>query len=558
MSPPMVDGDARRAAAADARTRELALSALATGLCHDADLAVVVHDGAWCYMPERRAIGVPRADLVRLGEEACAGIIAHEVGHARVSRYHAWLREREPAAMWALVLNAIEDVRCEAWMCARYPGVRSWLATARGASETRAIQAPTMFVAALLAAAATAEDGAPGASEASLTAPPASDASRRVRAVLDATREARSRYARTRPSAMADEVAVFASAKEAFELASRAIVPHFAELWHAESLANEAFVEGGGVVDGGRGLELGENAPARRAPPSDSGEYATKLTPLAPTLAFALDGYEELYRDVAGLVDTLARNLEEHLAPRRRLRLERGFAQGRRVDLRALMASEADPSRPPKPFMRPNIPDRRTAAFGLLIDLSGSMRREKIQAALRGACLMAEVLARLDVPFRMDGFQDELIPIVDFHQGLGPALRATLPELALEPEGQRVGGHNDPRRNDDGPCLLAAADHLLAYPAHDHFLIVISDGQPHGRHSTPRDLVDAVASLTARGLAPVGIGLGPDTSHVADYYRHHLAEVPLAELARRLGGVVGDLLRYRGPVPPTGTFVNPP
>jgi cobalamin biosynthesis protein CobT len=265
------------------------------------------------------------------------------------------------------------------------------------------------------------------------------------------------------------------------------------------------------------------------------------VTPYSPLSELALDGYAALYRDVAGLVDTLARNLEDQLRPRRRLRFERGFAHGRRVDLRALMASEADPSQLAKPFMRPNIPDRRTAAFGLLVDLSGSMRGQKIEAALRGACLMAEVLARLDLPFRMDGFQDELIPIVDFHQGLGPALRATLPELALEPEGARLGGHNVPRQNDDGPCLLEAADHLLKHPARDQFLIVISDGKPEGRHSAPRDLHDAVRTLAAQGLAPIGIGLGPGTSHVADYYPHHLANVPLGDLARRLGGVIGRL-----------------
>lgn len=526
----------------DSSDRCRRLTALATGLCQDAGLGLVVHDGSWCYMPERRAIGVPRADVMTFGEEVCAGIIAHEVGHARISRYHELLGKRVPLIAWRMVLNAIEDARVEAWMCDRYPGVGAWLdhacAAARSRAESAPGEPPTQFLAAIMGATSDPEDDAPGPFARFLADPP-------VRAVLAQTRAARIRYARERPGVLPSEPEVADSARRAFELARTDIVPQFLSLWDAEPAQNEALFATWGMAlaqPGHPDLDLETWAHVLRAVRGESTEYATKVASYWVAARSSLAGYAGLFTEVAALVEHLTRSLEDVLRPRRRLGYERGHVSGRRVDLKALMLAEADPSRPVKPFLRPTLPDRRDAAFALLIDLSGSMRDKKIVAAMRGACLVAEVLARLQIPFRIDGFQDELIPVADFHEGLGTVFRKTLPELAYETEGARVGGHNHPMHNDDGPCLLEAAQYLLAFPAHDHFMIVLSDGHPEGLRSTPSDLTDAVARVRQSGIGLVGVGLGPGTRHVAEYYPDHLAEVPLEDLAQQLGGIIGRLV----------------
>jgi hypothetical protein len=103
-----------------------------------------------------------------------------------------------------------------------------------------------------------------------------------------------------------------------------------------------------------------------------------------------------------------------------------------------------------------------------------------------------------------------------------------------------VGGNNRPEFNDDGPCLLEAADELLDQPAREHVLIVVSDGLPEGRRSRPEDLHRAVASLAClRGLRLVGIGLGPNTEHVRDFYPESITSVA----PDRLAGEIGALLR---------------
>jgi cobalamin biosynthesis protein CobT len=183
---------------------------------------------------------------------------------------------------------------------------------------------------------------------------------------------------------------------------------------------------------------------------------------------------------------------------------------------------------------------RRDTAFLLLVDLSGSMRGDKTEAALAGTCLLARSLGRLEVPFAIYGFQDVLIPLCPFGTTSEADLRTALAGLWEEVNSARVGGNNRPEYNDDGLCLLEAAEELLQQPAREHVLIAVSDGLPEGRRSRPEDLHRAVAELAClRGLRLVGIGLGPNTEHVRDFYPESIASVA----PHRLAGEIGALLR---------------
>jgi cobalamin biosynthesis protein CobT len=168
------------------------------------------------------------------------------------------------------------------------------------------------------------------------------------------------------------------------------------------------------------------------------------------------------------------------------------------------------------------------------------MRGEKSDALLAGTVLLAETLHRLDVPFAVTGFQDVLIPFCDFPDGLTSHVRQHLGQMPREINGDRPGGNNRPSYNDDGPCLLEAADDLLAWSAVDRLLIVVSDGLPEGRRSSEDDLRTAVRKLRARGdgLKLIGIGLGPETEHVKDFYPESIANVPVSRLATEIGGLL--------------------
>jgi hypothetical protein len=282
--------------------------------------------------------------------------------------------------------------------------------------------------------------------------------------------------------------------------------------------------------------------PLAAPPPADVG--AGSVSPPPHVRRAVRNDYERALARVAGGIDRLARVLEMVLRPRRRLRERAGYPTGHRVDLRRLVACEADPRRHAEIWARKTVPDRRRVAFSLLVDLSASMRGEKVQAALCGTVLLVETLARLEVPFAVNGFQDEIIPFWAPGERLTPSARARIGLMPLEVQGSRPGGHNMPGSNDDGPCLLAASREILAYPATDRVLIVVSDGQPAGRHSDADDLRAAVAALTARrcGLDLIGVGIGPDTEHVGLFYPAAIAGVPVDRLAEEIGGLLERVL----------------
>ena len=87
--------------------------------------------------------------------------------------------------------------------------------------------------------------------------------------------------------------------------------------------------------------------------------------------------------------------------------------------------------------------------------------------------------------------------------------------------------------------MLEAAEELLSQPARQRVLIVVSDGLPEGRRSVPDDLRNGVGELSGvRGLRLVGIGLGPSTEHVRDYYPESIANVRPDRLADEIGGLL--------------------
>ncbi|MEW8438251.1 MAG: hypothetical protein AB2689_08840 [Candidatus Thiodiazotropha taylori] len=257
----------------------------------------------------------------------------------------------------------------------------------------------------------------------------------------------------------------------------------------------------------------------------------------------SLKRYEAVFQQVQPQIDMLVRDLERILLPRKRLRERNGYPSGASVDLRRLMAFDANPHDYRTLWRRKSVPDRHRTIVSLLVDLSGSMAYDKDEAALAGTVVVAETLSRLDIDFSIDGFQDELIPLCSFGTGLTEEVRRNLEGIPLEARGSRPGGHNQFQFNDDGPCLAEAATNLLDRSASDRFLIVISDGGPEGRRSQPEDLERVVSELESRtDIELFGVGIGPGTEHVNKYYSQAIANVPVEQFAERLGGLVHEIV----------------
>ena len=577
------------------------LAGLAAGLCLDAGVRLQAGDKGWSWEPERRVINVAQRDLTARGPSYCAGVLAHEVGHYHISRYHLFKSEFPSRAGLDMVLNGIEDPRVNTWIQHRYPGTVWWYMAMAEVDGTPSEAAPLPATVRFAIEAAREELNG-------WQPLPAHLLPENVRAALATTFDERMRYASLLPPAELCplmtpgelvrrydaevperlhkasprwlggwEREVRLSSLDALKLAEEGILPTAARLWHSDvermgrylasqpglkqkarqSVGGNSLQGLGQLVQGAfreepppgaikpalremarrvletwlRGIRSPGGGPLGTRPLIEAGELAegTKLP----------EAYVKAHADVANQIEQLVRELEDVLLPRRRLADRSGFSSGKGLDLRRAMAFAADPRRHDKLWRRPTIPRRRDTAFLLLVDLSGSMRGEKTPAAIAGTVLLSECLERLQVPFAVFGFQDVLVPLCDFGEGLNPMTRAAIGSLGEEIAGTRPGGNNQPLYNDDGPCVAEAANRLLEEPAREHVLIVVSDGVPEGRRSSPEDLHEAVREAgRVPGLRLVGIGLGPGTEHVKTYYPESIADTPVENLADEIGGLL--------------------
>jgi len=248
---------------------------------------------------------------------------------------------------------------------------------------------------------------------------------------------------------------------------------------------------------------------------------------------------EEMRHAQRALVDVLLRAV-----PRRPTRPMSGFRSGRGIDLDSVMRSAATGRDADRIWMRCPV-ERPALAALLLVDLSGSMRGAKCEAAIAATRLLSMALAEIrGVSWCVMGFQDVTIPFVRFGERPDAAVLARIDEMRAEIAGDRPGGNNEPRYNDDGPCLLEAADELAARPERDRLLIVISDGKPEGRRSDSDDLLQATALVGRMPRMTLwGLGIGPATDHVTRYYAQSQANIALSDIAPAIGRLLVSSLR---------------
>ncbi len=583
-------------------SHEATLTALARGLAEGAELQVAFHDSQWAWDPESRTLTVGRRDLDDLSLAECAALIAHEVGHCAISRYlqwHAQLRPAElPGWLWRDLLNVLEDPRVEGWMIREFPGAGAWFTALvpHAVGLCDAARPPTWSLRFLLGS--LYEWQLRWTQPAPLTGP--------IAQALDSTRDLRRAYAEAWPQwqpvagrdgrlhdsawgimALATQVGTQLVQLRAAEVDSVARRLDFWLEWlavatEAVRLDNPSSCET--VLTNLPELPVLPELPELDAPPPRPASVmvAVQLVRCVEQQIVrqnqqrmrgpSLGGRPEWAANLRQLLRQVARGRPpQALEPRQpspttaqqRNRLvaelrsgllnlfpnerfpqwQRGFATGRRLDLRVALQLPADARRASELWQRRGKPEKPDAAVLLLVDLSGSMDHSgKVQAAVLATSVAAQVLSELEIRFAVVGFQDVPIPIVDFGEPWSRQLAQRIDAMVLEASATRPGGHNQPGINDDGPCLLAAARTLLGQPARTRLLLAISDGSPSGVRSGPEDLHRAVAQLTAnRGLVLSAIGIGPDTGHVCDFYPDAQGDVPL----ERFAGVLSQTLVRR-------------
>ncbi|GIW67155.1 MAG: hypothetical protein KatS3mg096_023 [Candidatus Parcubacteria bacterium] len=249
--------------------------------------------------------------------------------------------------------------------------------------------------------------------------------------------------------------------------------------------------------------------------------------------------YDKAYEEVADIINSFYNRLEKFFLPERHPKWRKGYPTGSQLDVGTAMQAEADPRYLEKIWQRKTIPRKPDYRFSLLVDLSGSMQGKKIEETFKGVVVLAEVLERLGIQYEILGFQDTIIPYKEFKDKLNKELRDRLSTAKKEPFNEGV--HNQARWNSDGYCLQEAYQRLLRHAGKNNFLIVLSDGLPvpDPEHSGPEyELGKVIKGILNEGKVKlIGIGLGPGTEHVRDYYPYGFANMPMkvTEEERRQG-----------------------
>jgi chemotaxis protein histidine kinase CheA len=257
--------------------------------------------------------------------------------------------------------------------------------------------------------------------------------------------------------------------------------------------------------------------------------------------------YQKYYKKVKPLIDDLYKRLLKIFIPQRHPRWEKGYPSGGRLDLLKAMQFEADKTKYQELWERKTIPRKIDYRFSLLVDLSGSMEGEKIKETFKGVIVLAEVLNHLGIKFNILGFQDIPISFKDFRENLDRSKRNLLSGMLKEVKNENPGGNNRAEYNSDGFCLQETAKELEKNKGKDNFLIVLSDGLPvpDKAHSGEEyELSHIISQIKKRKIIKlIGLGLGPETEHVKDYYPVSLPNIKVEDLPKTLAQLLEDMIR---------------
>jgi len=535
-------GDAIRAAA-DADDTAAALLAELQGLVRLVVRRgdIVVREGkpgcGWSFDFEGDLVTVDPDSLRSLAPDLCRGLALHEAAHATVTVLHRFLSAGTLGRLLPL-LNTIEDIRIESWMRSRFPGAAPWMRAYNdvfcgiGRSQPPSRSRQVQFLRGIL------DLWWYGAAVAG-TLPEVLEA-------LAECRESIAGAAACQPPLDDDPDGVLSSQRAMWRIVRERIVPTWDRLVARDrqdgigSIAaaeRREFAAATGADcrgdSGGRTRSVpraGARGGSRRRRGTDSAAGESIRNHITASLAGQDgDAYRAAWLRVAPVATRLGDEILRVLVPTTRMRWRAGNASGARLDLRVAMQFEADRRLYSSLWCRPVLPRRRDPAIVLLVDRSSSMREgRRMERAFDGLVLLVEVCRRIGVPAAVWSFASQPSEDLGWDVPLDAAARQGLGRL---PDG--CGGTTNMEAALDAVRKSFAARH-----GDPKILIVLGDGEPNRREPT----LAAVRRLEEDGIATVGLGLGPGTASLEQYFRCAATEIPSERIVEHVARVLEQSL----------------
>jgi cobalamin biosynthesis protein CobT len=267
--------------------------------------------------------------------------------------------------------------------------------------------------------------------------------------------------------------------------------------------------------------------------------------------------YEKVRKELLPLIDQLENDLRDIFVQRRASKWKPGFAHGKRLSIQKRIQEKAKgvSVMESKSWLRKENPVEKDYDFELLIDLSGSMAgpidpkdyeriykgetdyNKKVDEAFKALVVLAEVLNRLSINIEVLGYNVEMHQYQKFGQTFDDNVRGAMGGMLQEVTSNNSNGNND------GLAVHEASSRLEAQKGTEKFLIVLSDGSPApvGKGAEPEyDLNNVVTTITDKTKQKIiGLGIGPNTDHVSQYYPYSIPNID----AKKLAETLADLLR---------------
>lgn len=254
------------------------------------------------------------------------------------------------------------------------------------------------------------------------------------------------------------------------------------------------------------------------------------------------NAYEKARQEVLPIIQSLENDLRDIFTRRRASNWETGFKSGKKIDIKRRIQEKAKgiTAVESRAWEKRERPQEKDYAITLLVDLSGSMRGEKIQETFKAVVALAEVLSRLSINLEILGFHDEMREYQKFGRNLSKESREEMGTILKEVDTSHA------QYNDDGWALEEASKRLERERAVEKFLIVLSDGipEPSSKHGGSKyelgKIVKKVREETDQKL--IGLGIGSGTEHVESYYPSSLIGVKVKEMSEKLADLIKEVV----------------
>ncbi len=311
------------------------------------------------------------------------------------------------------------------------------------------------------------------------------------------------------------------------------------------------------------GDEISKKAPLYRQLVEESGKsnlgrcsvwQITNKPPTPPTvkspkvdLLLEEDREKKKERNIAALRQRLIRKLRSILNEKMESSWQSGYRRGPKLAQKRRVPEIARgiPAFATHAYRQKTALTEKDYSFGLLLDLSGSMRGAKIGQAQDAARLFIECLSQLRIRNELWGFNSDLYGIKSFAQPVSNKVISRLEALSSAVSNQIA------RNTDTGWAVREISHRIRREKASQKYLIVVTDGipEPSMEHSGPEnDLDQNLKKIAKEGrITVIGIGVGPGTEEVRKKFPISLNVPDVEQLPEKMAELLKDIIadKYR-------------